>query len=268
MRIYLIVLTIILPLKVFSTGQVADAIIYNGDTLQLLANPLELLYDSTNRPEWFFERSSCMSTACWRGYIAYWEIKDNNLFLIKIGSCCPDKDFITADLARLFGDKFVNGKVHAYWVTGELFAPFGKMLFYEHSGYERIYEQEFGFTINNGKLIKVNSHDNRKTIVPKYYSDQKTFYEFMDQNLNWNIFKGLSKGSRIFIELTSGNGGGPGEAKIVRGLGEPYDSEVIRTVKKLPEWLTLYRHGVLYRRSVILPVFVGKEAAKKYRGKL
>jgi hypothetical protein len=249
---------------VYATGQIADKIIYEGDTLNLHANPLEMLYDSMTRPEWFFERSSCSSTACWRGYIAYWEVIDGRLYLTQIGTCCPDRDTIVADLKRMFGEKCADGKVHAYWVTATIYAPFGKMLFYEHTGYERIHEYEHSFKIEAGQVVEVNTFDNTKTIVSDYYKDSKKLRTFLYSNVDAKLFKDVPNGKKIYIQITSGDNGKVGQVEIVKGMGEPYDSKIKDAVMQLPQWLTLYNHGQPTERKVVFPFIVDRGKLRRY----
>ena len=72
----------------YSTAQVPDLLIYNGDTLMLFSNPLEFFYNETNPKPVTFVETNCSSTACWRGYQATWLIENDSLYLIKIDACC------------------------------------------------------------------------------------------------------------------------------------------------------------------------------------
>jgi hypothetical protein len=57
------------------------------------------------------------STACWRGYVAIWQIQDGILYLAALNAWQGDQK---ADLKRLFPDRFKSGKVKADWFTGAL----------------------------------------------------------------------------------------------------------------------------------------------------
>jgi hypothetical protein len=67
----------LVSLQAFGTAQVPDNLIYKGDTLSLFACPLDYYPDremlSTMR---LFGSDDCLRTACYRKYIATWEIKD------------------------------------------------------------------------------------------------------------------------------------------------------------------------------------------------
>jgi len=91
--LFLIVYFALFVQLVYGTAQVPDLLIYKGDTLYLFANPLEDYYNAQNpRPD-NFGFTNCRSTACWRGYIAEWEICDSTLFLKNILDCCFWKDY-------------------------------------------------------------------------------------------------------------------------------------------------------------------------------
>jgi len=86
-RIITIILTLI-PIQAIATGQQGELIIYEGDTLQMLSEPLEP-YLSANEPrEKFYPllKHGC-STSLHRGYVGLWEYKDNEIYLIDIYGC-------------------------------------------------------------------------------------------------------------------------------------------------------------------------------------
>lgn len=87
-HLFLLFVMLISRFTVLGTAQVPDLLIYNGDTLQLMANPLEDYYNESNMRPSSFGIHHCTSTACWRGYQATWLIENNILYLVKIGNCC------------------------------------------------------------------------------------------------------------------------------------------------------------------------------------
>lgn len=73
-----IIFTLFSGLKVFATAQFPDKINYNGKEYNLNSNPLEVYFEKNpnKRP-----KSEVRSSALWRGYVATFEIIDNQLFL-------------------------------------------------------------------------------------------------------------------------------------------------------------------------------------------
>ena len=97
-----------------------------------------------NEVSWFVG-----STACWRGYIGTWELKDGKLYLNEVR-----------------GHIFYTGEpIFADWVTGVLRIPSGELLHYVHMGYGSVYEFETHIKLENGLVIEERKIDNRKKDV-------------------------------------------------------------------------------------------------------
>jgi hypothetical protein len=86
------------------------------------------------------------STACWRGYIGTWEIKDGKFYLVSLRG-----------RYKLLGEE----PVLADWFTGVLVIPRGELLQYVHLGFESVYEQEMQVKIEKGVVIETRVIDNR-----------------------------------------------------------------------------------------------------------
>ena len=158
-------LIVLIVRTLFGTAQVADILIFNGDTLSLYSNPLESFYNEENpRPVSFFVYGDSaldstyeehLSSACWRGYIATWEIIDDHLFLIRIEECIGDK---VSDLGKLFPNKLsLQNKVLADWFSGLLVLPYGEIIKYVHMGYASLFENYTILEIKAGKLTQEKS---------------------------------------------------------------------------------------------------------------
>lgn len=123
MRIPAIVLTF-LSLQSFATGQESELIIFNGDTLQMLCEPLEqYLRDHEPKKRLHIRLDVGCSTALWRGYVGLWEYKDSKLFLVDIYECGDNRKSIRK---TIFKDS--NGPIFAYWFTGPLYIQVGKVI--------------------------------------------------------------------------------------------------------------------------------------------
>jgi len=133
--------------SVFATGQIPDYMIYKGDTVAIFSNPLEQYFEQVGKRE-LIDFFGCGSTACWRGYIAIWELKNDSLFLRQITSCHKDcgYEIKDADLKKMFGKE----NVFANWFTGEIIIPQGEQVQYIHMGYASIYERELHISFKNG----------------------------------------------------------------------------------------------------------------------
>ncbi len=253
--------------RLFATAQIPDILIYKGDTLSLFANPLEQLYgnDST-RPNYFGKNEVCMTTACWRGYQAEWELINDELYLTGIYSCCYYEDSIKADLKVLFGEKYLNGRVKADWFTGTIIAPKGRQIYYVHMGYESLYEQELEFLIKKGFVINTKSYDNSKSKQSIYGKDENKLREFIYSNIKWdNLPKFEGKGIRVFAQFSANKKGVVDKVKIMRKADPILEKEVIRVIKLIPEWDVFYKHGKHVRVSWNYPVVFNEENRQKYK---
>ncbi len=160
MRILVILLFIMITIGK-TTSQFPDILFYKGEKISLYSNPLEsffnegnpkpesLFYDFENYQDSTFDIK--ISTACWRGYIATWEILDNQLLLIEISDCFEEEK---ADLEKLFPNLTSEDKVLANWFSGLLVLPFGEIVEYIHMGYASLYEEYKVLEIKNGILTK------------------------------------------------------------------------------------------------------------------
>jgi len=158
-------------LSSMATGQAREVLIINGDTLGILSEPLEP-YLQANEPR--YELSEWLGTVChtalWRGYIGYWELIDDKLYLIDVFACGDTSKSIKADL---FPTK--KGKILANWFTGSLNIPKGKLLQYFHMGHWAYYEQEIEMSFQNGvktgEIVYSNGLENDSLRISRKLKD-------------------------------------------------------------------------------------------------
>lgn len=97
--------------------------------------------------------SNCISTGCWRQYIATWKIENDSLFLIELKDCC---NFNSIPLKRVFSKNNVkDNKVFAYWYSDYITAGFGKNLGFIEDEWRYKFEKQIGLMIDKGKIIKL-----------------------------------------------------------------------------------------------------------------
>jgi hypothetical protein len=251
--------------KVLATGQIPDRLIYNNDTLSIFANPLEQLTNIDSLREKIFDDNKVhWSTDCWRGYQAEWAIIDNQLYLTAIYSCNYSKDNKKSDLKQLFGEKFINGKVKANWVTAKILSLQGKELYYVHSGYESLYEKEEIFEIVNGQLKGTTIYNNSKSKI-SIYSQDTTLLRFIYTNIQWEKLPKQVKPVKVFVQFSGNEQGVVDRVKIMKGFDVTFDNEALRVVKSIPEWDVYYRRGQYERRFLTLPIVFSKKNRQKYR---
>lgn len=116
-----------IPVLVRATSQVQDAIEYEGHTYRIGrwmdALPLEDYFREKHiRPKEF----KAYSSHCWRGYLAFWRVVSNKLWLTQIFIIDEDGEYTSVEsvpeknfpLQRLFPNE--GPAVHASWFTGKI----------------------------------------------------------------------------------------------------------------------------------------------------
>lgn len=148
-------------------AQLADIIWVEGEKMDLYSNPLEEYFIKTRkrRPS-FFKLDTCR-----RGYVATWEIKENQLFLTALegdieGSGFFGKKSKKGSIKTIFRKASQQG-VKADWFSGKLRIPNGNMTQYEDSGYDSRFEKEIIITVEHGDVLKTRTLDytQRKLVV-------------------------------------------------------------------------------------------------------
>ncbi len=250
----------------FGTGQFGDILIWKGDTLALLSNPLESHPDVIILKSRLFENwNEDQSTACWRGYIAEWVITEGQLYLTNIYSCDYRNDGIKADMKKLFGDKYKAGKTSAFWVTEELFIPMGELLYDFHIGYEFIYEKEIGLEFENGKLIRQNNYNNSSIHLSRFHENPDLLLSTINSLINWKSIPDLGRDTiMVYLSVTTGDTRKPHNIQIVRGSANPwFNTEAVRVAELLDDWDVFYKRGKAIRKGSAFPVRFSEEHRRK-----
>jgi hypothetical protein len=147
-------------------AQLPDRILINGVHMNLYSNPLEQYWIRTDKKRPKF----CELYECLRGYVANWEIKENQLFLRDIDGNFEKKSiFFGVESARYsIKTLFPKAKarpVKASWFSGKLRIPKGKMTMYAHNEYDSRFENEIIVTIEKGNVIKMVTIDYNKKVL-------------------------------------------------------------------------------------------------------
>ncbi|WP_411767147.1 hypothetical protein [Winogradskyella sp. A3E31] len=157
------------------TAQYPDKIKFKGIEYNLNSNPLETYFEKypDKRPQ-----GGIMSTALWRGYVAHFEIIDEQLYVTDIKIEVPDKDS-----KESYPYKWISAikqvfpgveKVKIDWYTGILILPHGKMVEYVHMGYASTYSKYWLLEIENGDFNEARKYKNKEFVRFK----KRQFEEF------------------------------------------------------------------------------------------
>lgn len=185
-RLIFILVMFFISLNSFATGQVPDYIIYKGDTLRLLTNPLESYFKVHNLK--FRDLSSVgnFSTACWRGYVAYFEIKEGNLYVVDV---CGEENYrdekgkYQSKNINVMDSIFPNQKEYLLKeFSGILRIPIGKKTNYVHMGYASDYEGYNFIEVEQGKVLneKFLSNEEYNLLKEAQYKGYIKTDEFKD----------------------------------------------------------------------------------------
>lgn len=255
MRRIFSIIFLFVSIDLFGTGQIPDFLIYKGDTLSLFSNPLEGYFNFQHkRPNKLFDSLGYNSTACWRGYIAHWKLRNDSLFLTRL-----EGDKSNIDLSVIFKKKVKNGEVFAAWVNENINNPYGKLLYYEHMGYNSLYEYERDFVIKKGILKEIVEYNNTKSRKSKYTENVELLREYIQANINYdNITNEPFEKARVYVQIQHVTEEGKIDSvKVLRGWDEERDKEAVRVVKSIPEWNVIYARGKQIQISWVLPVIFG-----------
>ncbi len=146
-------------------AQLPDKILQNGIIQQLYTNPLEHYWIRMDKKRpLFYPLPNCR-----RGYVATWEVRDNQLFLKDIDGNYErttlffGKESNRYSLKLLF-PKSGNRLIKANWFSGKLRIPQGKMTIYDED-YGSRFEQEIIITIEKGNVVKMVTIDYAQRIL-------------------------------------------------------------------------------------------------------
>lgn len=132
------------------TAQVPDILIIRGKRHILFSDPLRKLLHSTrktNRP-----KLKSTSTACYRGYVALWEIRDEHLYLLDLNGFVEQHErVIPINLERAM--PWLKRPVLAKWVSGELRCPEGRLVSYVHHPFQSEYERDRILSVDKGVVL-------------------------------------------------------------------------------------------------------------------
>ncbi len=250
-------------LGAYAGPQMTDFLVCEGDTLAIYSDPLEAYFQENdiNPSASFPALANCWSTACWRGYVAFWELRNDSIFLKKI-RCCNEWNSNSSediDVSKLFGDKWKNNEVFADWISRELIHAHGERMMNLPAMEYILHEFETGFDFKNGLLVQINEYDNRKTKQSAFKKD--SLITFLIKTIDWDLIERLELGdkNRVIASFKTDDNGLPVDVKIVRGLGNEADEVALRVIKLIPEWDVYFRKGKAIETNWSLPIFFDKK---------
>ncbi|MEM7397273.1 MAG: hypothetical protein AAF492_33560 [Verrucomicrobiota bacterium] len=150
--------------SIYATTQFPDVLLVDGKVHGIYDFPLDEIISEEKRRELF----SGLNTACYRGYVAHWEVKDNTLLLTAVEKPgWPGKPKKVIPLNRLFDTS--AEPVEAIWFSGLLRSPrFNVWISHASlSGGFYLGHQEFRF--EQGRLISSSFRLSLKGLAKDYF---------------------------------------------------------------------------------------------------
>lgn len=246
----------------FATGQIGELVIYKGDTLTMLSEPLEIyLRENEPREKLHPVLGNGSSTALWRGYVGLWKIDDGRLLLVDIYAF-GDK---TQSIKKFIFKNQIEA-VFADWFTGELVIGKGKVIRYNHSGYDRSYEQEIVVNIRSGMSQNETEYKNGiRADDRRFTRDINKIIEEIHSRINWKNLPKLSNDKRLFASLILHNGRLTSDTLIDKqNISEVYKMEVKRVIAEFPAVQVFYSRGEPLKESYYGSIIFSRENKRRY----
>lgn len=155
---------------VMATGSTGDVILLDGKQWEVLAKPIETDSVLSQKLRHFLPKERSWSTANWEGYTAYWIIKDDALYLQKVQIELYDKENVnshtieydTEALKEVFAPYYTSEGICAKWFSRKIRLGRGKLIRYEHAGFDRNTEEECVLLLQEGKVVRKQCYHNYK----------------------------------------------------------------------------------------------------------
>jgi hypothetical protein len=136
----------------WATAQTPDVVILNGREYMAFTNPLEayLVLHPELRP-----RTNIVSTGCWRGYVATFELDYERLLLTRVDVDRRETSVGDDEYENVLSEVFPGKRrVFADWYTGYIVLPMGEQVEYVHLDYARSYERYTLLKIERGVMTE------------------------------------------------------------------------------------------------------------------
>ncbi|MEI5985333.1 hypothetical protein VJ786_10515 [Sphingobacterium sp. PU5-4] len=247
--------------RTYATEQEPDRLIIKGDTMLLHALPLEhwKKQNKWNKPL-FPDSLSGVSSGCWRGYIAYWEIIDNRLYLTNIFN---GERTAKVNLKSLFAEKVKDGRVYPEWFSDTVTAYQGKLLYYMHMGFSSIFEHEFEYSFEKGLLKNASYFDNSLSKNTPFYGQIRNPNSTIDSLINWQALPPITETIKVQLSVEVNELGHVDSILSIRGNNEIFIQEAIRVARLFKKMPVIYKRGKHMKFSFFLPFTFSEKKQKE-----
>ena len=276
-RIFLFVSFLFLALVAHATGQSGDVIYIDGARWELLGKPIDLDATLYHDLKAVLPEDRPIETSNWDGYTAYWSIQRDMLCLDSIrceyydakirgvkGTSIPSNT-----LLRVFKNYADGDCIVASWLTGEIRVATGKMIYYQHTYFERNYEEEMMLSIVKGQVTGRKEYHNY--IVEGFSFDKKNLDNHDELRemfpLHIERFPELTNEERIVFKIKQARVDSEGnlvecEVKVLKPNDNPLlAAEIAESLKAYHPWRVLFINGEYSAKEIegwTIPYPLGK----------
>ena len=248
-----------LALFAHATGQTGDVIFIDGVRWELLGKPIDLDATLYRDLKAVLPENRPIETSNWDGYTAYWSIQQDMLCLDSIRCECYDAkirgmkgtSIPSNTLLRVFKDYVDGDRIVASWLTREIRVATGKMIYYQHTYFERNYEEEMVLSIVKGKATGRKEYHNY--IVEGFSFDKKN-QDNQDElremfPLHVERYPELTDVERIVFKIKQARVDSEGnlvecEVKVLKPNDNPLlAAEMAESLKAYHPWRVLFING-------------------------
>lgn len=251
----LIILLHLISLNIYAYSYPNDLLIFDGDTIIVSQIPLnENLHELIQSRSIY--KDACSSMKCLEGY-RMWEIRNDSLYLNALLNCCGTK-ILDTDSINLIYKEYGSDHLFANWVNNKVYHPFGLLIKVLHD--RSFYEYDREFIIVNGLLEQIINYDNRQSKESIYSKNPELLLHFWLENIDWNKVEkyNLENAKVIVLQFEVGKNRKAINIEVMKSANELCDIEIIKALKKLPEWEIYYQKGQIFNVKWNIPVQLDK----------
>lgn len=200
-------------------GQKSEYLIYNSDTIRLIIHEQDKLTEGTDHQSPTNSDGDENEVV----QINYWEIINDSLFEVRL--------YNTEMSFRIFQH---NTKRTLYCPAGEHIGDFGLT---------KVYTKEKGLLIKNGILIDIKTYDNSLSKLSLYSEKDTTFYKYLNANIDFSKMN-VGNCTKVYFKIKDIDFEGViKDLELLRGCNENTNQELMRVLKKIPNWSIIFLHG-------------------------
>ncbi len=254
-KISLFIFSIFLVGNVFASGLLPDLLIYKNDTINIQYGLFENYVENYKLRIDIIDFFGGFNTACKRGYIAVWELRNDSLFLKSVRSCNDSK--VTLNLDKTFAEKYINNEVFADWDNESFtYNSFGEIIAYQSWSSTTAFYKIFHF--EKGILKSIKNYDDRSD--PTY--SENFVNKFLYENINWILINNyLDSNKSLWANFQINSEGKPMNIIIDTkySIDKVIDKEIVRVLSIMPQ--DSYPHEI--DNTWRMEIYLNKESYEK-----